>query len=201
MTIPTRTEAAGILASLEPRDWLLAHSSAVAEIAAFLAARLRASGHDLAPDLPETAALLHDVDKTDPLGQLRETLGHGWAGAAWLTARGLDELAPAVANHPATRLADEAAFERWLAGASLTEKVVAYADKRATLDLVPMTGRFAEWQARHPERADEIAAGLALAQMLEQQVCAVAGTAPNKVERLPWVDAAIKAAGPATAPT
>lgn len=187
MTIPSRAEAAQILVELDTPDWLLAHSTAVAEIAAFLAERLRARGYDLPADLPETAALLHDVDKTAPVKELRRALGHGFASAAWLTARGHPELGPAAANHPATRLADEDLFRRWLAEATLAEKVVAYADKRATLDLVPLAERFAEWQDRHPERADQIARGRALADELERQVCAAAGVAPADVGRLAWV--------------
>lgn len=187
MTIPSRDEAARILLELDPPDWLFAHSAAVAEIAAFLAERLRNNSHDLPPDLVEIAALLHDVDKTPSLKELRRSLGHGWAGAAWLTGRGYDELAAAVANHPATRLTDEAAFTRWLADATWPEKVVAYADKRATLELVPMDERFATWETRHPERADQIARGRALADTLEQQVCAAAGITPADVERLAWV--------------
>jgi putative nucleotidyltransferase with HDIG domain len=187
VTVPSRAEAALILLELHPPDWLFTHSAAVAEIAAFLAERLRQNGQNLPMDLPETAALLHDIDKTSPLNDLRKLFGHGWAGAAWLTSHGYDELAPAVANHPATRLADEAAFVRWLADASWAEKVVAYADKRAEQDLVSMDVRFATWLARHPERAELIARGRTLALNLEQQVCAAAAIAPMDVERLAWV--------------
>jgi putative nucleotidyltransferase with HDIG domain len=187
VTVPSRDEAARILLELDPPDWLLAHSAAVAEIAAFLAERLRKNNHDLPPDLAETAALLHDVDKTPSLKELRRSLGHGWAGAAWLTGRGYSELAAPVASHPATRLTDEAAFTRWLADATWSEKVVAYADKRATQDLVSIDERFATWQTRHPERADQIARGCALAATLEQQVCAAADLTPTDVERLAWV--------------
>lgn len=191
MTVPSRDEAVRILIELDPPDWLLSHSTAVAEIAAFLAQRLRDRGHDLTPDLSETAALLHDVDKTTPLKAQRKALGHGRAGAAWLTGRGHAELASAVANHPATRLADEAEFARWLADAPWPEKVVAYADKRATIDLVPMSERFAKWQASHPERADQILRGRVLATRLEQQICDAAGITPAEVERLAWASSAI----------
>ena len=55
----------------------------------------------LPADLPETAALLHDVDKAPPLRALRAALGHGTAGASWLAGRGFAELGPAIAGHPA----------------------------------------------------------------------------------------------------
>lgn len=188
MAIPTREAAARILVDLRAPRWLRDHSAAVAEVAAFLAARMRERGRDLPPDLPETAALLHDVDKAPPLRVLRAALGHGTAGASWLAGRGFAELGPAVAGHPATRLADEVEFNRWLREATPTELIVSYADKRAMKDVVPLTRRFAKWQANHPERAATIARGLALADRLEENVCAAAGITPTEVTRLQWVD-------------
>ena len=109
---------------------------------------MRERGRDIPPDLPETAALLHDVDKAPPLRALRAALGHGTAGASWLAGRGFAELGPAIAGHPATRLADEAEFNRWLREATPTELIVSYADKRAMKDVVPLNRRFAKWQAQ-----------------------------------------------------
>jgi HD superfamily phosphodiesterase len=184
MAIPTREQARSILRELHAQGWLIEHSTAVADVAAFLAARIRQRGTDLPPDLPETAALLHDVDKTPGAGDLRKRLGHGYGSAAWLTDHGYAELAPAVVDHPATRLGDERAFDAWLRDASLAAKLVSYADKRATQDLVPMSERFAKWQQNHPERADEIARGQVLAERLEREVCAAAGVMPAEVQRL-----------------
>jgi len=192
MAVPTRDDAARILVELKAPVWLRAHSTAVAEVAAFLAERVRERGRDLAPDLPETAALLHDVDKSPPLRALRAALGHGTAGASWLAARGLPELGPAIAGHPATRLADEAEFNRWLREASPTELIVSYADKRAMKDVVPLSQRFAKWESSHPDRAATIARGKVLAERLEEQVCAAAGITPNQVARLPWLDGMLK---------
>jgi putative nucleotidyltransferase with HDIG domain len=188
MAVPTREGAARILIDLRAPRWLRDHSAAVAEVAAFLAERMRERGRDVPPDLAETAALLHDVDKAPPLGALRAALGHGTAGASWLAARGLAELGPAIAGHPATRLADEAEFNRWLREATPTELIVSYADKRAMKDVVPLTHRFAKWQANHPERAATIARGRVLADRLEENVCAAAGISPTDVTRLQWVD-------------
>ena len=44
MTVPDRIEAARLVRSLEPPEWLLRHSRAVAEVAAFLAARTAGRG-------------------------------------------------------------------------------------------------------------------------------------------------------------
>jgi HD domain len=184
MSIPTRDQAQAILRELRAPAWLLRHSIAVSEIAAFLAARIREHRSDLPADLPETAALLHDVDKTPPLKALRSALGHGTAGASWIAGRGYAELGPAIASHPATRLADEAEFNRWFQHASPTELIVAYADKRAAQELVSMDERFAKWKANHPERAQQIALGRTLADRIERAVCDAAGISPTDVRRL-----------------
>ena len=197
MAVPTREAAARILIELKAPRWLREHSVAVAEVSAFLAARMRDRGRDLPADLPETAALLHDVDKTPPLRALRAAIGHGTAGASWLAGRGFAELGPAVAGHPATRLADEAEFNRWLREATPTELIVSYADKRVMQDLVPLGRRFATWQRKHPERAATIGRGRVLAERLEERVCADAGVAPSDVTRLAWTDGPID--GPRTA--
>jgi putative nucleotidyltransferase with HDIG domain len=191
VSIPSREDAARILLELRAPPWLLDHSAAVAEVAAFLVARLREHGRELPVDLAETAALLHDVDKTPPLRALRSALGHGTAGASWLAGRGYAELGPAVAGHPASRLADNHEFDRWLREAPLAEQVVAYADKRAMSDVVPLAERFAAWQVKHPEQADEIGHGRRLAEHLEREICTAAGLAPAEVRRLAWVAAAL----------
>ena len=58
MTIPTRTEAAKILKDLDPPEWLIAHSAAVADVAAFLADAFDKRGHAINASLVEAAALL-----------------------------------------------------------------------------------------------------------------------------------------------
>lgn len=188
MTVPDRAEAVAILLSLDPPDWLVSHSTAVAEVATFLAHAAEKRGQAVDRSLVEAAALLHDVDKTPPLAEMRQALGHGTAGGAWLTARGHEELAAAVANHPATRLSEDNA-RTWLGTATTEELIVAYADKRAMDDIVPMSERFDAWRRRHPERADFLAAGHDRALVLERRVCALAGVAPTEVSRLAWVQA------------
>jgi len=195
MSVPHRNQAALLLTELAPPGWLLRHSAAVAEIAAFLAERIEARGAAVDRPLVETAALLHDVDKTLPRDHPLLELGHGQAGAAWLAERGHGELSAAVAAHPATLLTDERRYPRWAAESTLEERVVAYADKRAMQRIVTLAERFAEWQERHPEHAAELRLGLRRAELLEQEVCELAGVTPSEVTRLAWVDAALHAAG------
>jgi putative nucleotidyltransferase with HDIG domain len=190
MAVPTRAQAAQILASLAPPDWLLAHSAAVADIAAFLAAHMVERGHTINVALVETAALLHDVGKAvDPDHKLSEQ-GHAGIGADWLREQGMGELAVVVLSHPVTLLADDEHWAIWSRDATVEERVMSYADKRATSDLVPMGDRFDRWIRKHGE-SEPMRAARERAEMLERDVCAAAGVAPNEVERLRWAEEAL----------
>ena len=195
MTVPGRVEAAALLLSLGPPAWFLRHSRAVAEVAAWLARRASVTGLVLDRRLVETAALLHDVDKLLPGDDPARRLPHGTGSANWLERRGHGELGPAVAGHPVTRLADARA-DAWLLDASLEERIIAYADKRAGQGLESMTERFASWRRRYPDgwSAREAAAAPARARRLEDAVCEAAGVAPDGVGRLRWTGAAFRAA-------
>jgi hypothetical protein len=200
VAVPTRREPAALLLTCSPPPWLLAHVTAVAEVAAFLGARIAARGYAIDRRLVETAALLLDIDKLLSAGDPRLSLGHGDAGARWLTDQGYGELARAVASHPVTRLADGERFRRWSAFASREERIVAYADKRAGQRLEPLSARFADWAARYPEHRRDLAPARPRAERLEHDVCAAASLRPVDVRRLRWVGAALRAAAPQTTP-
>jgi putative nucleotidyltransferase with HDIG domain len=194
MAVPTRTEALTLLMSTEPSERLVQHVTVVAEVASFLAHRAQRAGLVVDRRLAETAALLHDVDKAlsadDPLREL----GHGHAGAAWLCAAGHAELARPVAAHPVMRL-DEPEADAWVSNAPLEDRIVCYADKRATQRVVSLEQRFERWFGKHPEYADRLAAAFAMAQRLEVNVCEAVGIRPDGVERLPWVGEALERSG------
>lgn len=190
MSIPTRTEAAQILRELDPPDWHLRHSAAVAEVAAYLASAIDERGHAISVALVEAAALLHDIDKALPDNNPLKGLGHGYAGAEWLSEHGYGELAGAVASHPVTRLANDDHYVIWSRMATIEERVVAYADKRAKQDLVPMDERFRSWVDRHGD-TDLMRLARERANALETDVCAAAGIDPGQVERTEWAAAAL----------
>jgi hypothetical protein len=221
MTVPGRRETARLLLSLDPPEWLLRHVCAVADVAAWLAARSAASGLDVDRRAVEAAALLHDVDKL-PLAEAPAHLRHGEGSAAWLEGVGHGELADAVRHHPVTRLAEDD-WAAWITNAPLEARIVAYADKRAGQRLETMDERFASWRRRYPsgpgehvamvpaaheDRSggdgrpprgtgwdDEVAALVAArAQALERDVCSAAGVAPDEVRRLRWSRRALRAA-------
>lgn len=210
MTVPGRVDAASLLLSLDPPPWFVRHARAVAEVAAFLAARIEARGVAVDRRLVEAAALLHDVDKGLPPDDPARALPHGEGSAAWLTRRGHPELARAVAGHPVTRLLDGERFRRWAAFASREERIVAYADKRAGQRLESMDARFASWRRRYPRvvTGDRQVAGWdeaalravrARAERLEADVCRAAGVTPQEVRRLAWTGDALRAARAAMA--
>jgi hypothetical protein len=211
MTIPGRLESASLLRSLEPPPWFVRHVCAVADVAAWLAARTVAAGARVDVPLVEAAALLHDLDKLPSAG-VPAHLRHGDGAAAWLESRGLGALAPVVRDHPVTRLA-EPGWDDWAAEASMEARIVAYADKRAGQRLEPMAARFASWRRRYPAgpsdpvaRAsnaspaghgwdDDITALVERrAEALERAVCEAAGVAPTDVTRLRWSRRALRAA-------
>jgi hypothetical protein len=195
MTVPGRVEAAELLLSLDPPAWFLNHSRAVAEVAGWLALRAREAGAGVDRDLVESAALLHDVDKLLPAADPARRRAHGEGSGAWLARRGHVELGPAVASHPVTALADDDRARR-LAAASLEERIVAYADKRAGQRLESMAARFASWQRRYPDGWSDSGALVVRrrAEELEREVCQAARVAPADVRRLRWTGLALRSA-------
>lgn len=199
MPVPDRVAAASTLLSLRPAPWFVRHSRAVAEVASWLSLRGDRVGLAIDRRAIEAAALLHDADKALPRADPVRRLRHGEGSAAWLTEHGFPELAPLVAWHPVTRLAD-AGVEAWIASASLDALIVAYADKRAGQRLEAMAGRFAGWTRRYPlgERhgwdAATAAAVLDRARRIERDVCERLGIRPDEVGRVRWTARALRAA-------
>jgi hypothetical protein len=203
MPFDHRRPAAAILRTLDPPIWHERHSRAVAEVAAWLAARALGRGVAVDRARVESAALLHDVDKLLPQGDPARALPHGEGSAVWLADRGLSELGPLVADHPVTRLADQPWVDRWLSHGSLEEWLVAYADKRAGQRLEPMAARFDSWSRRYPDGWDRDTAERVRrnAERLEAMVCRRLGIGPSEVRRLRWTRAAMAAQGLGSART
>lgn len=193
MSVPSRAEAAAIVQQLAPPDGLRRHSVVVAEIAAFLASAMAERGVEVDGTLIETAALLHDVDKMLPADDPLKQLGHGAAGAEWLRRRGHAELAAAVSHHPVMSLGRAPDYAEWAAEAGLEGRVVAYSDKRARQQQIALDERFADWYGRHG-----ISPPLELAhrraRRLEEEICGLAGVAPEQVGQMAWATEALRGA-------
>jgi putative nucleotidyltransferase with HDIG domain len=172
---------------------LINHLSSSAEVCAFMCAAMKSRGVEVNSDLAESAALLHDIDKALPPDDPYRRLGHGAAGAQWLIDHGHTELADAVREHPVHVIGNARSYEDWLSANSLEARLANYADKRSHEDIVSLDERFERWYRRFGD--DPM---LPIAQerfrRLEAELCAMAGVAPDQVERLPWVDAALQQA-------
>ncbi len=178
---------------LAPSERLLTHCAVVGEICAFLCAAMVRRGVEIDASLTEAAGFLHDLDKALPQGDPLRALGHGPAGAEWLRRNGNEELREAVANHPVRTLGEAEGYDEWAARLSLESRVVAFADKRALQEVVSLDVRFERWYRRHPE-SDMLALAHERALLLERDVCAAAGIQPDEIERLFWVEAALREA-------
>ena len=192
MSVPSRVEAAALVRGLRPNAKLLQHSTAVAEIASFLATAMTRRGVALDATAVETAALLHDVDKMLPDDDPLKPLGHGAAGAEWLRQRDHAELAPAVASHPVMAMGTAASYESWADAAGLVGQIVTYSDKRARQDLITLDDRFARWHERYPNSPD-LDTAHERARRLERDMCEMAGIQPDDVRPDPWVNEATSA--------
>lgn len=193
MAVPTRTEALRLLLSVSPSSRLLRHVTVTAEVAAFLARRARKAGLTVDRRAVETAALLHDIDKALPHNhQLRE-LGHGHAGAVLVSDAGHPELARAIAVHPVVRLTDATAAD-WVRTGPLLERLVTYADKRATQRVVSLDKRFTRWYRKHPQHRVRLEAAHEAARELERHICLELEIRATDVERSRWVADALKRA-------
>lgn len=176
--------------STAPSARLLQHVSVTAEVASFLAYRATQAGISIDRRLVETAALLHDVDKALPREHPLRELGHGVAGAAWVSEAGHPELSRPLQAHPVMRLVEDGAGT-WVQQGPLEDRLVAYADKRATQRVVSLDQRFARWARKHPRHASGLARARVRAGELEAGICRSLGIAATDVERLRWVDDAI----------
>ncbi len=144
-------------------------------------------------ELAETAALLHDVDKALPRGHALRRLGHGTGGAEWLRTNGYDDLGTAVANHPVGVLAAAESYDEFAQRVGLEGCIVALADKRALQEVVSLDVRFDRWRRRYPD-SETLPVALGRAREMERDICAMAGIAADEVQRLAWVDDALKQA-------
>ena len=82
-------------------------------------------------------------------------------------------------------------IETWLRDAPIEERIVTYADKRATQRVVSLEQRFERWQRKHPAYAQQLDQALQMAHRLESELCDIIGLRPGDIERLRWVDDAM----------
>lgn len=166
MAVPTVERAQEILADYNLPDGIVTHSHGVRRVAAEAARLVAAAGIPVDGQLVESAALLHDIDKTATRG----SLDHGVLGSRWLTDMGHGELALPVASHPVSCLLDENRFPRgW------PSVIVSVADRHVTGEFVTIDQRIDDLVARHPEHRDSLELARRPAHALEAELADVCG--------------------------
>jgi hypothetical protein len=89
---------------------------------------------------------------------------------------------------------DDEAAATWVIDGPIEERIVSYADKRATQRVVSMEHRFERWRKRHPEHCEELERAFAQARNLERALCDQIDLRPEEVVRLRWVEPALERA-------
>lgn len=144
-------------------DWLEAHSMIVGRLATVLALAHAEAGADVAVATVGLGGYLHDIGKSPLLAGDRRD--HNVLGPLVLAAEGLPELIELSRRHPVYAPRDSATAPRTLA-----EKIVYYADRRASHRVVSLEERIDEQLARFPELAQLRAPDLAAAQAIEAEL-------------------------------
>ena len=133
--IPTTEECMKLLEKYKLPDNILAHVTKVRDVAVRLAKELNNKGEHINIDLLNAAALLHDIDKMQTLGD--KFPQHGYVSQKILLKEGFSkDFAHLVLLHKAEHLVDMK-YNHW------EEKLLAYADSRVLHDkVVPFKKRY-----------------------------------------------------------
>ncbi|MBF0549228.1 MAG: HDIG domain-containing protein [Deltaproteobacteria bacterium] len=151
------------------------HSLQVAKVAGFLAEELTKAGVSLDLKLVEAGALLHDLAKTQTIGNGGD---HAALGAALVTKLGFDELAQIVLRHVwLNRVSQAAVIDEAF--------VINYSDKRIKHDqVVSLSRRFEDLTIRYgqtPERKEMMHRLFLETQELEKLIFSFLPFGPDQV--------------------
>jgi putative nucleotidyltransferase with HDIG domain len=158
-----------ILNRYELPKGVIDHSAKVADVAGFIADRLKASGYPVDTDRVVVSALLHDVGKSKAYRR-QKAVNHAEASAEIVIHEGLEELAPIVSGHILDAIISEnhSPFT-W------EQKVVFYADKIVTHKLVSLEERFSDLHERRQDIKHLLDAAYEPTKALEAEVLRSAG--------------------------
>lgn len=153
MSIPGEKRCLELLEKYKLAAGIVEHSVLVAKVAVFLAEALKRSLRDgdrgaggetgIDVDLVRAGALLHDIGKTTVFSESRS---HAENGALILEREGHGELAEIVRRHLVDAVLEPSrALETW------EQKLVFYADKVVTREVISLRERFGDLRARYPQ--------------------------------------------------
>lgn len=170
MNLPTNIECLKMLDEQKATGGLKMHMFVVAKVCRFLAESIKSRGFEVNVELVHKAALLHDLDKLQCLGE--NCKEHGKIAAKIIIEKGYaPELAELVRMH---------CIEPDCAEGSWELRILRYADARALRgDIVSMKERIAYTQNTYPFiNTDAWMEGL---KKLEKDICGKAGIAPEQL--------------------
>lgn len=142
--IPTRSLCHRLLWAYRLAPGIIEHSMLTERVASLLARDLQEQGVVLNPELVMAGALLHDIGKGVDPGQ------HHLASRHIVEEEGFPRLGTIVEKHLATLILTPHAPTSW------EEKLVCYADKVCTLEIVSLTERFQDLGRRYRKQAQAI---------------------------------------------
>ena len=156
-------------------ELIINHSLKVAEVAKYLAEKMKGNGVKLNVDLVEKSALLHDVAK---FMTLDSGIRHGIKGAEIMLEKGYPEIAKIVEEHALSEILKKGKLK------SMESRIVYYADKRVTKDrLVSLDERFSYLRERYGIKSrhilDTINACYEPCKKLEQEIFSAAKADPE----------------------
>lgn len=174
MKLPTKQECIELWDEYDLPENIRQHVLLVTKIAVFLANELVRKGEAVDVELVEKAALLHDIDKIQTIGE--NALKHGYVSYDILIGKGYPiKLAELVKYHRVEAFKDLA--HSW------ELKCLRYADARSLGDkIVSLDERFEYLRNRYPHlrleenRVDELVLGI------EKEICLKIGIKPEELK-------------------
>ncbi|MFZ5845597.1 MAG: HD domain-containing protein [Patescibacteria group bacterium] len=176
--IPTEAQCQALWEKYNLPENKRRHVTHVAEVAKFLAQRLRTKSLELKTDLLIAGALLHDIDKNAPKVAGEQ---HPAAAVRILKEEGMEEVASLIKTHPLHAILDPAIVPK-----TWEEKILFLADKMVKYEIMTVDKRFALWQAEHlpPREQVILAASYPRVKELEKEIFEIIGLKPEVVRQL-----------------
>ena len=153
------------------------HCLWVSRLAVWFAQRLMEKNSSIHVDITllETAALVHDIDKTIPKLQGER---HPDAAVRVLRERGYTDVADVVQTHPLHAILDNNISPK-----SWEEKILYLSDKMVKQEVITVDKRFALWRAENlpKEAVAQLDAAYPKVKLLEQEICSILTMRPDDI--------------------
>lgn len=164
--LPTRNQCYELFEKYETPEKVITHCETVNKVARCLASRLKDAGILVNVALVDRASLLHDIARVSD--------HHAQKGAEILRKEGYPKIAEIISRHRYDTIGKDD-FETW------EEKIVYYADKRATHKIVSIKERTARWMEKYSNYKNSIQEKLPKVRKLENEIFNHLSIRPNEL--------------------